>query len=165
MQPSTSIFPLDSAVLEDSPHISASSASDTTNAQPDFTSKTSQEIIDLVQQIYGFSPRPYQIKSLRSLQVDRRDTILYAPTGTGKSLITQVYPLLDPGWVLCIVPLTRLGDEQVAKITSLSGLRGFLLHDKSNTAEQRAMLRDALTTGQCTHRESPILRLSALPTS
>jgi superfamily II RNA helicase len=92
MQPSTSIFPLDSAVLEDSPNISASSASDTTYAQPDFTSKTSQEIIDLVQQIYGFSPRPYQIRSLHSLQVDRRDTILYAPTGAGKSLITQVYP-------------------------------------------------------------------------
>ena len=55
----------------------------------------------------------------------------------GKSLIAQAYPLLCPGWVLCKIPLTRLGEEQVNKLASLRDLKGFLLHDKSDTADGR----------------------------
>ena len=96
---------------------------------------------------FSFRPYSYQIAALQSLLGEKRDTILYAPTSAGKSLIAQSYPLLCSGWVLCIIPLTRLGDEQVKKLNSVSGLRAFLLHDKTNTVSAHQL---------CSMRSSPI---------
>lgn len=112
---------------------------------------TQSQIVQAVQQTHGFTPRPHQIEALTSLLETGKDTILYAPTSAGKSLIAQVYPVLRPGWVLCIIPLTRLGDEQVRKINTFPGMQGFLLYDKTNTLAQRRVLLNALQTQRCTH--------------
>ncbi|KAK5308932.1 hypothetical protein LTR93_012314, partial [Exophiala xenobiotica] len=108
-------------------------------------------IVDTVQLAYGFPPKPCQLKSLDSIITQQRDTILYAPTGVGKSLIQQVFPLICSGWVLCIIPISRLGEDQVEKIASLPNVHGFLLHEKTNTGEHRRKLRAALADGGCTH--------------
>jgi superfamily II DNA helicase RecQ len=105
--------------------------------------RTSTRITRVIEHTLKFSPRLHQLKALQSLLDKKQDMILYAPTKAGKSLIAQAYPLLCPGWVLCIIPLTRLGEEQVNKLASL-GLKGFLLHDKSNTTDGRQELRNAL---------------------
>lgn len=109
------------------------------------------QIVETVRQHHNFIPTDYQIRTLQSLLERRRDTILYAGTGAGKSLIAQIYPILRPGWVLCIIPLTRLGDEQVNKINKIEGLKGHLLYDKTNTSEGREALRTALDVEGCTH--------------
>ena len=114
---------------------------------------TRQDIVDAVQQIFAFAPREAQVNSLLSL-VDGKDTILYAPTSAGKSLVGQIFPKICPGWVLCIIPLTRLGDEQVRKVNALPGLQGFLLHDDTNSASGRRQLMEALGVQRCTHCES-----------
>src|SRR5467141_1344487 len=113
--------------------------------------RTSARITRTIEHIFKFSPRPHQLKALKSLLDTKQDTILYAPTSAGKSLIAQAYPLLCLGWVLCIIPLTRLGEEQVDKLGPLGNLKGFILHDKSNTADGRQELRNALLAQQCTH--------------
>jgi superfamily II DNA helicase RecQ len=112
--------------------------------------RTSTRITRVIEHTFKFSPHLHQLKALQSLLDKKQDMILYAPTSAGKGLIAQAYPLLCPGWVLCIIPLTRLGEEQVKKLASL-GLKGFLLHDKSNTADGRQELRNALLAQQCTH--------------
>src|SRR5882762_11377421 len=68
--------------------------------------RTSARITRTIEHIFKFSPRPHRLKALKSLLDTKQDTILYAPSA-GKSLIAQAYP---PGWVLCIIPLTRLGE-------------------------------------------------------
>ena len=116
---------------------------------PSMEDRTSTRITRVIKHTsFKFSPHLHQLKALQSLLDKKQDTILYAPTNAGKSLIAQAYPLLCPGWVLCISPLTRLGEEQVNKLASL-GLKGFLLHDKSNTADGRQELRNALLAQQC----------------
>jgi superfamily II DNA helicase RecQ len=134
--------------LQCPPNASASST-------PTSLEDVSARITRIIEQIFKFSPRPHQIKALKSLIYNKQDTILYAPTSAGKSLIAQAYPLLYPGWVLCIIPLTRLGEEQVNKLIPLGNLKGFLLHDKSNTADSRRELRNALLAQQCTHGPFP----------
>jgi superfamily II DNA helicase RecQ len=141
----TSTFSLNASLLSDSPTASSSSTPTSGNDE------TSAIIARAIEQTFKFSPRPHQIKALQSLLDTKQDTILYAPTSAGKSLIAQAFPLFRPGWVLCIIPLTRLGEEQVNKLIPLDGLKGFLLYDKSNTADGRRELRDALLAQQCTH--------------
>jgi superfamily II DNA helicase RecQ len=70
---------------------------------------------------------------------------MYAPTNAGKSLISQYFPLAVGGWVLVIIPLTRLGNEQVERVNRISGLRADLLHDQSNTKTNRSKLRQSLS--------------------
>jgi superfamily II DNA helicase RecQ len=129
-------FSVNTSFSMPSPNASASSTPTSLDA--------SARITRIIEQIFKFSPRAHQVKALNSLIYNKQDTILYAPTSAGKSLIAQAYPLLCPGWVLCIIPLTRLGEEQVNKLVPLGNLKGFLLHDKSNTVDGRQELRDAL---------------------
>jgi hypothetical protein len=109
-------------------------------SRPTVYTPLQRTIQQTIESTFSFRPYSYQIAALQSLLGEKRDTILYA----GKSLIAQSYPLLCSGWVLCIIPLTRLGDEQVKKLNSVSGLRAFLLHDKTNTHQL------------CSMRSSPI---------
>ena len=116
------------------------------------------QIIETVEESHKFTPREHQIQALESLTASR-DTILYAPTSAGKSLIAQIYPRLRPGWVLSIIPLTRLGDEQVKTINAFPAtnafppLKAFLLHDQTNNAAGRQELITLLEVQGCTHGE------------
>jgi superfamily II DNA helicase RecQ len=114
------------------------------------------QVMEVVQRVFKFSPREHQLTTLLSLFHYRRDTILYAPTSAGKSLIAQVYPILHPGWVLCIIPITRLAQEQVKDISKLSGLNAVLLNGENNNPLQRAQIQQGIaaeSTGHITHGE------------
>jgi superfamily II DNA helicase RecQ len=67
--------------------------------------KTSTRITRVIEHTFKSSPHLRQLKALQSLLDKKQDTILYAPTNAGKCLIAQAYPLLFPGWILCIIPL------------------------------------------------------------
>ena len=113
------------------------------------------QIEDEIQSKFSLIPYWYQTESIASLLAGR-DTILYAPTNAGKSLVSQFFPLAVGGWVLVIIPLTRLGKEQVERVNRIPGLRADLLHEESNTKTNRSRLRQLLSVsvheGGLSHR-------------
>jgi superfamily II DNA or RNA helicase len=56
--------------------------------------------------------RRAQITALRRLVYERRDTILIAATGFGKSAVLFAFWLLTKKITILIVPLTKLGENQ-----------------------------------------------------
>jgi hypothetical protein len=56
--------------------------------------RTSTRITRVIEHTFKFSPHLHQLKALQYLLDKKQDTILYAPTNAGKSLIAQAYPLL-----------------------------------------------------------------------
>ena len=69
---------------------------------------------DQVSELFGFKAQKEQIDCLEVLQA-KKDLILLAKTGFGKSVIFQAMPLLDPeNPRVCIVimPLIALQDDQ-----------------------------------------------------
>jgi len=51
-------------------------------------------IADYLKEVFGFILRPEQLKAIRTLAVDRRDLILIAKTGFGKSLVFNLIPFI-----------------------------------------------------------------------
>ena len=58
--------------------------------------RTSTRITRVIEHMFKFSPHIHQLKALQSLLDKKQDTILYAPTNAGKSLIAQAYPYFAP---------------------------------------------------------------------
>lgn len=72
-----------------------------------------------VEILYGFCPRPIKLDIIHFIIFERADCIVTAKTSMGKSLPFQVVPfLVEEGIAIIIVPLTKIGQEQVEKITS-----------------------------------------------
>ena len=65
----------------------------------------------VIQELIGFSPREDQIAAIRTLAIERKDLILIAPTGWGKSLIFQAIPAIVGG-ICIIIMLLSLLEEQ-----------------------------------------------------
>jgi superfamily II DNA helicase RecQ len=82
-----------------------------------------------IERVVGFSPRAGQNQAIRKLVIDRKDLILVAPTGWGKSVVFQATPALAAGICLMIMPLTLLVKiRSVLYFVQISGLtyRGIL---------------------------------------
>lgn len=97
---------------------------------------------------FGFDAKPKQIEAIYSLVVERKDTILIAQTGFGKSLVFQVIPLLYPvpRVALLIMPLLALQDEQARKMSSIRGCRPFVLNGDNNNTSNLERLRNGSFT-------------------
>ena len=48
-----------------------------------------------VNELFGFEPKNKQVEAIRHLLYDKRDLILIAKTGFGKSIIFQALPLIE----------------------------------------------------------------------
>jgi superfamily II DNA helicase RecQ len=94
-------------------------------------------------------PREGQVRSLYHLCEDRRDVILSAKTGFGKSIIFQLAPLLRSGICLIISPLNALSDGQLESLNELeeAGAKGVVINHESNTRE----IRHQAASGKFTH--------------
>jgi superfamily II DNA or RNA helicase len=68
-------------------------------------------------------PRRPQVRALRLLIFSKRDVLLIAATGFGKSLILHAYTVLTAKITLHLIPLSKLGEEQVADIQQLPGAK------------------------------------------
>ncbi len=80
------------------------------------TKSPEQKIKKVALEAFGFkSLRPGQSEAIRSV-VDGHDTLVVAPTGSGKSAIYQIAGLLEDGTVLVISPLIALQKDQVDSI-------------------------------------------------
>jgi len=95
-----------------------------------------------------FTPRNGQIYALYNLCVNKKDTILIAKTGYGKSIIFQLASLLVGGVVLIISPLKALSDDQKINLNGVQGAKPLVIDGDNNDATQRptATHREQLTS-------------------
>lgn len=94
-------------------------------------------------------PRHEQVRTLRRLIFGSSDVLLIARTGFGKSLIFHAYSILTGKMTLQLIPLTKLGDEQLCDIRHFSGSRPCLLNAKTRTEEKDILRR--IAAGEYTH--------------
>ena len=87
--------------------------------------------------ILGKTPRYEQVRTLRRLIFNKGDTLLIARTGWGKSIIFHAFSVLTRLITLQIIPLSKLGDEQLDDIRRLGDTRPVLV-----TSETKARERD-----------------------
>jgi len=72
-------------------------------------------------------PHPEQVRAVRRLVYRHGDTLLFARTGFGKSIIMHAVPLLTDKITIQLTPLNKLGEEQVRDIGRLPGARPCLV--------------------------------------
>ena len=109
--------------------------------------------------VFGYTLHEGQIDAIHTLYYERRDLLLLAKTGFGKSLIFRLFPFLSaiPGVVLTVMPLKLLQAEQSEKINFLPGGKGFVLNGENNTSNVLA----EIANGGYTHIfTSPEIALS-----
>lgn len=94
-------------------------------------------------------PRHEQVRALRRLIFGQGDVLLIARTGFGKSLIFHAYSILTRKITLQLVPLTKLGEEQLGDIRNFPGAVPCLIDAKSRTAERKLIER--VGNGEFTH--------------
>ena len=108
-----------------------------------------QRILDSKDQGARYSPRPEQVRTLRRLIFGKSDVLLIARTGFGKSLIFHAYTVLTGKITLQLIPLTKLGDEQMDDIRRLDGAKPCLLNARTRAAEKGLIMR--IASGEFTH--------------
>jgi superfamily II DNA helicase RecQ len=89
-----------------------------------------------VNELFGFEPKNKQVEAIRHLLYDKRDLILIAKTGFGKSIIFQALPLIEEESKqasLIIMPLNLLQKEQAEKLKTIPGAKPFILNGDTNT--------------------------------
>ncbi len=89
--------------------------------------------------------RPGQIDALRHV-LNKRDTLVVMPTGSGKSLIYQIAALVQDGTALVISPLVALMKDQTDSLTR-RGIAATFINSTLAVSEQDKRL-DALARGQ-----------------
>ncbi len=89
--------------------------------------------------------RPGQIDALRHV-LNKRDTLVVMPTGSGKSLIYQIAALVQDGTALVISPLVALMKDQTDSLTR-RGISATFINSTLTVSEQDKRL-DALARGQ-----------------
>lgn len=73
-----------------------------------------ERIIEKARSLFSCDPHPWQIHTWNQLLHEKRDTIVIAGTGSGKSLIFQLLCFARPGGVVLVVtPVKALMYDQV----------------------------------------------------
>ena len=84
-------------------------------------------------------PRLEQVRVLRRLIFGKGDTLLVARTGWGKSVIFHAFSILTRLITLQIIPLSKLGDEQLEDIRRFEGTKPCLIN-ADHKREQKRLL-------------------------
>src|SRR5436305_2274109 len=78
--------------------------------------------------LYPFEPREKQVEAIYSLIFLRIDLILIAKTSFGKSVVLQAPSTIVPDSItIVIIPLNKVGEEQLSKISSLPAAKPCLI--------------------------------------
>ena len=87
-------------------------------------------------------PRHGQIESIRRVVYRLGDTILIARTGYGKSVVLQAVSVIMEGrTTIQLIPLSRLGEEQLDSIASIPGTRPVLISDQTVKVRLQSQFR------------------------
>ncbi len=95
------------------------------------------------------NPKDEQVYTLRRLIYGDGDTLLVAATGWGKSIIFHAYSILTAKTTIQIIPLKKLGGEQLEDIRKLSHTNPCLL--TSDTKKEEETLISQIRAGNHTH--------------
>lgn len=109
-----------------------------------------EKIRDVVKSIFGFEIKQKQLEAL-SVAL-RKDIIVIAKTGFGKSLLYQAAPFMSSpsSTVLIIMPLLALEDDQCKKLQAIMDCRPFVLKGDTNNPSNLEKIRNGdYTHGQC----------------
>lgn len=100
------------------------------------------------------SGRPDQIRAIKEIVFEQRDTILIAKTGFGKSVVYQAPSFMydEPKITIVIMPLKALENDQEKKLEKISGCKPFVLNGDTNTQANRVAIRECrYTHSACNH--------------
>lgn len=98
--------------------------------------------------LYPFEPRPKQVEAIHTLIFDRVDLILIAKTSFGKSMVLQAPSAIVPDSItIVIIPLNKIGEEQLSKIKNLPATRPCLITSDTISKE----LLSEVQEGKYTH--------------
>ncbi len=95
------------------------------------------------------NPKDEQVYTLRRLIYRDGDMLLVAATSWGKSIIFHVYSILTTKTTIQIIPLKKLGSEQLEDIRKLSYTNPCLL--TSDTKKEEETLISQIRAGNHTH--------------
>src|SRR4051812_30447810 len=102
--------------------------------------RQSKNIRDVARKSFGFdSLRPGQEEAIQSV-LDRKDTLVVQPTGSGKSAIYQIAGLMIEGSTVIISPLIALQKDQVESINPEKAAEAVVV----NSAQRVQALRENL---------------------
>lgn len=135
----------------------------------DLYGRTPEESIrETVQSHFKVAVKPQQAEAIRKLAFTKKDLILIAKTGFGKSIVILSLPFLLPLWrraglveeraiALIILPLKLLQEQQSVLVASIPNGKPFVLQGGiGNTPENRARMGN----GEFTHGQSTRVVLS-----
>jgi superfamily II DNA helicase RecQ len=78
-----------------------------------------EELANGLQSAFGVAPKPWQLSAIYDVAVHKKDVIVVAGTGSGKSLVFQAIPkAIEGGIILVISPTIALMDDQVCELNS-----------------------------------------------
>ncbi len=104
--------------------------------------KNKQEILDVLQNHFGFEDfRPGQEETINAL-LEGKDTLSILPTGAGKSLLYQLPAYLLPGTILIVSPLISLMQDQVDRLHRQGEKRVIMLSGQLVGKERASVLRN-----------------------
>ena len=88
--------------------------------------------------IFGFKDgfREGQYVAIKRL-LERKDTIVLLPTGSGKSVIYQLSSFIVPGLVVVVSPLVSLIEDQVLNLERKNGINSAVSFTSARTQEER----------------------------
>src|SRR4029077_21285040 len=97
----------------------------------------------------GKEPQRQQVRALRRLVYGMGNTMLVAKTGFGKSIVFHAYSVLTGRITLQLIPLSKLGEEQLESIRRYPGTKPCLV--TANTKFQDPLLLRDIQAGTYTH--------------
>ena len=114
----------------------------TNSMQPWREINSHQCIRDRLHQVFGIHGKDKQVEVLYRLMVEKKDTVLLAKTGFGKSILFQAPSMLscDDTVTIILLLLLALQAEQQEKLQSLGG-RPFVLNGETNSKANRETIR------------------------
>ncbi len=103
--------------------------------------RASDAVLAVLRRFWGFeSLRPLQLEAIAA-GLDRRDSLVVMPTGSGKSLCYQVPPAVAGRTDVVVSPLIALMKDQVDALR-LSGYPAAAIHSGVDPAEIRQVERE-----------------------
>jgi len=109
--------------------------------QPEVVSACLRRVLQSMNLGTATTPRPEQVRCLRRLIFNKDDTLLVTCTGFGKSLIFHAFSVLTRKITIQIIPLSKLGDEQLTDIRKIPGTNPCLITADTKKKEC-GLLRD-----------------------
>src|SRR5450756_1312169 len=109
---------------------------------------SAQRLRRTAKEVFGYDVlRPGQLAAMESV-LDRRDTMVVMPTGSGKSAIYQVPALLLDGPTVVVSPLIALQRDQVAFLAEQDAAGGAVSANSSKRRVEQEAAFEALRAGE-----------------